>query len=81
MTPSKPAMRRGANDARSIAVRSRLGERQQESESSAPSSRPSLVPLEHAAEFLDADDLLAGGERLVDLGPVSGEGPIADAAA
>ncbi|MBX3434819.1 MAG: hypothetical protein KF847_15990 [Pirellulales bacterium] len=74
MTPTTPASKRNAIAARNGSGRSRLGERQQESESSAPSSRASLVSLEHAAEFLNADNLLASRERLVDLGPVSGEG-------
>ncbi|MBX3435039.1 MAG: hypothetical protein KF847_17110 [Pirellulales bacterium] len=81
MTPTKPAQTRKPTAARTIAVGcSRLGERQEESDSTTTSRRASFVPLEHAAEFFDADDLLAGRERLVDLGPVSGEGPIADAA-
>ena len=79
MTPPRPPLTRKPIDARTVAGRSRRGERQEDRDSATTSSRASLVPLEHAAEFFDADDLFAGRERLVDLGSTAGEGPVADA--
>lgn len=71
--------RREPRAERSSAGRLRLGERHGRVEATSASSGAALVMLEHAAERFDADDLLALGERLIDVRPVPGERPIADA--
>ena len=45
------------------------------------SSRDALVVLEHPTEPLVADDRLAVGKRLIDLGPLPNQWPVADAVA